>query len=203
MTMPSFPTAGEAAELPVDELALRLLRHLSADASLASRSHVGNLQTWQGTAPDDDTAWKAHLHGAEAWDWLIHQGLIALRSDESSVNGWGYVTERGHKAARDPRGLDRARAEARIGVELHPLLEQKIRPQFLLGEHELAVLAAMREVEIRVRKLGGYGDEEYGVKMIRKAFDKDDGRLTDSGQVAAEQEATSHFFAGARPTRTR
>jgi hypothetical protein len=50
-------------------------------------------------------------------------------------------------------GLALLRAEQRIDVDLHPLIARRIRRQFLLGEYELAALAAMREVEIRVREL--------------------------------------------------
>lgn len=193
----AFPTATEAAELSIDELAMRFLRCFAEDAARCSRSHLANVGTWAETTDDQHVRWTATLHSGEAWDWLIHRGLVALKPDTHNVDGWGYVTERGHAVARDNRGLARAQAEARIGVELHPLLEQRIRRQFVLGEYELAAFAAMREVEIRVRDLGGYENDEVGVALMRKAFQTSDGLLTDPAQVAAEREATGHLFAGA------
>ena len=55
----------------------------------------------------------------------------------------------------------------------------------------------MREVEIRIRKLAGYSDSEYGTPMVRRAFDVKDGPLSDLEQDGGEREATSHLFAGA------
>jgi uncharacterized protein (TIGR02391 family) len=192
-----FPTADEAAELPIDELALRLLRALAVDSTYANRSYMGNQGVWGPTASSDQVRHIASLHAVEAWDWLIHHGLVALRPSESTVSGQGYVTDGGHAVARDERGLARTYAEARIGVDLHERLARRIRPQFLLGEYELAVFAAMREVEIRVREVGGYDNEVFGNDLMRKAFHEGDGPLTDSKQVVSERQATSHLFAGA------
>jgi uncharacterized protein (TIGR02391 family) len=192
---PPFPTLEEAAGLPVDELALRLLHVFARDMDL-DRAGLTSGLAWPAET-DTQLRHTAILHLGEAWDWLMHRGLIAFRPDTTSVNGWGYVTERGHAAARDSRGLARIQAEARIDVDLHPLLERRIRRQFLLGEYELAVFAAMREVEIRVRDLGGFGSGELGVSLMRKAFHETTGPLTDPAQVVSEQQATGHLFAGA------
>jgi len=80
---------------------------------------------------------------------------------------------------------------------LHPLLEADVRSQFRQRNYEPAILFAMREVEIRVRDLAGYGPNEYGVPLMRKAFHVDNGPLTDSAQAGGERHATSELFAGA------
>ena len=193
----AFPTATDAAELPVDELAMRLLRHFAQDATRCSRFHVANERIWGETTADRQVRWTATLHGGEAWDWLNHHGLVAIKPGPLNAIGSGYVTERGHAAARDVRGLARMQAEARIDVALHSLLQRRIRRQFLLGEYELAVFAAMREVEIRVRDLAGYGPELLGVDLMRKAFHPDNGPLRDPEQVSGERQATSDLYAGA------
>jgi uncharacterized protein (TIGR02391 family) len=108
-----------------------------------------------------------------------------------------YVTERGHEVARTETGAARARAEARLGLDLHPSIARRVKTQFLLGEYELAAFAAMREVEIRVRTLGGYSAEDIGVKLVRAAFNAEAGPLRDPDQVDGEREATAHLFAGA------
>jgi uncharacterized protein (TIGR02391 family) len=192
-----LPTAPEAIDLPVDELAMRLLRVFSRDSELATRAWMENLDVWSSSATDDQAAFAASLRAIEAWDWLIHHGLVALRPGVRTVDGQSYVTQRGHDVAHEERGLARVRAEARIGLDLHRRLAPKIRPQFLLGEYELAAFAAMREVEIRARELAGYGDEVIGVDLMRRAFHPETGPLGDAGQVAGERQATSDFFAGA------
>jgi len=53
---------------------------------------------------------------------------------------------------------------------LHPLVEIEARPQFLIGKPEQGVFAAMRAVEIRVRKLAGLGTDNFGVGLMNKAF---------------------------------
>jgi uncharacterized protein (TIGR02391 family) len=71
-----------------------------------------------------------------------------------------------------------------------------VRAQFLLGKYEFAALAALKQVEIRVRELSQAGHGDLGVRLMRDAF-KPDGALTDPGQERGEQEATSALFAGA------
>ena len=45
---------------------------------------------------------------------------------------------------------------------LHPLIGAQARDQFLINKPEQDVFASMRAVEIRVRKLAGFGDEVFG-----------------------------------------
>jgi hypothetical protein len=71
------------------------------------------------------------------------------------------MTQAGRDALQ--HGLGRLKAGQRLDVDLHPSLAWTIRRQLLLGEFELAAFAALREVEIRVRTLGGFGDEPLGV----------------------------------------
>jgi uncharacterized protein (TIGR02391 family) len=192
-----FPTAEEAVELPVDELAFRLLRVFSRDSKHATRAYMGDDGFWGATTDDRDARHRATLRGVEAWDWLTQNGLLALRPGSDIVTGMTYVTERGHEVVRTESGQARARAEARIGLDLHPSIARRGRTQFLLGEYELAAFAAMREVEIRVRMLGGYSAKDVGIKLVRAAFHAETGPLRDPEQVDAEREATAHLFAGA------
>jgi uncharacterized protein (TIGR02391 family) len=81
-------------------------------------------------------------------------------------------------------------------TRLHPLIESAARDQFLGGKPDLAVFASMKAVEVRVRKLAGYGDEVYGTDLMNKAFGPN-GPLTDLRQPKGEQDATRSLFAGA------
>ncbi len=65
------------------------------------------------------------------------------------------------------------------------------------GEFDVAVLQAMKAVEVSVRDASGLPNELVGVKLMRKAFDPKDGPLTDRNAEDGEKEARSSLFAGA------
>jgi uncharacterized protein (TIGR02391 family) len=87
-------------------------------------------------------------------------------------------------------------ANERLQGGVHEQIESQVRPQFLIGQYELGVFAAMRAVEVRVREPGGFGDEAVGVDLMNKAFGPT-GPLTDPRAVKGEQEGTRALFAGA------
>jgi uncharacterized protein (TIGR02391 family) len=80
-------------------------------------------------------------------------------------------------------------AARRVEHDLHPLIAQRVRRQFLLGEYEQAVLVAMKAVEVRVRQLGGFSDEVLGVSLMQRAFSADNGPLSDPYAVQASASA--------------
>lgn len=65
------------------------------------------------------------------------------------------------------------------------------------GEFDAAVLFAFKAVEVAVRDACGFGATDYGVPMMRKAFQPDSGPLTKLADPAAEREALLQLFAGA------
>jgi uncharacterized protein (TIGR02391 family) len=130
---------------------------------------------------------------AEAMAWLRAHGMIA-RSPNKSADAAIFVTRWGHEALG--KRLDDVRAVERLQEYVHPLLQQKVRRQFLLGEYENAIFVALKAVEVRVRKLGGYGDEVIGVDLMVRAF-KPGGPLADPTAPAGEVEGTMMLFRGA------
>jgi uncharacterized protein (TIGR02391 family) len=64
-------------------------------------------------------------------------------------------------------------------------------------QFDSAVLQAFKCIEIAIREKGRFADEEYGVSLIRKAFNPQTGSLTDYSVPIAEREALAHFIAGA------
>jgi hypothetical protein len=48
-----------------------------------------------------------------------------------------------------------------------------------------------------VREAGHYLPSDIGTPLMRKAFDADDGPLTNQGDPKPEREALAHLFAGA------
>jgi len=193
-----LPRPHELKELPPDVVGVLLLRLVvqHGQGNLLTRSAVANPSYWReqlGEGGTDDD----FIHAmAEAWDWLIAHGLIALRPGEGSMQGWSFVTRRGHSVANSGDPLALVRAEERLSVDLHPRIGERIRRQFLLGEYEPAAFIAMREVEIRLRELANADNSEIGVKLA-KDYLRPDGALADPNLERGEQEATMALFWGA------
>ncbi len=80
---------------------------------------------------------------------------------------------------------------------LHPVIADRAWPNFIRGDHDTAVFQAFKEVEVAVRKAGGFGSQKIGVELMRAAFDTDAGPLADRSLPKAERESLSHLFAGA------
>jgi uncharacterized protein (TIGR02391 family) len=78
----------------------------------------------------------------------------------------------------------------------HPLIDSVARPQFGIKQSDQAVFASLREVEIRVRKLGSFPDDVIGTDLMNKAFGTG-APLTDSAAPKGEQDGTRFLFAGA------
>lgn len=152
----------ETLALPVSALALLILADYKATQGwnwhnwmLESQSH--------GTAGDR----QAQDALAEGWAWLLAHGLVMRDTTQTSPDGL-KVTRLGEQTLQ--YGIARLAAAERLGVALHPRLAQRIEQQFLLGEYELAVFAAMKEVEVRVRELAGLPASLLGVKLVQQAL---------------------------------
>lgn len=161
--------------------------------SFLSRNNVGLIGMWEELQIPGDRQRPFLQAMVEAWDWLEHHGLVALRPGESS---WAYVTNRGAAVAGANGGLAIVKASARLDLDLHPLIARDVRQQFILGKYELAVIAAMRAVEISVRELSGASGSEVGVRLMQRAFGAD-GPLRDELLDPGEQEAMTALFRGA------
>jgi uncharacterized protein (TIGR02391 family) len=79
----------------------------------------------------------------------------------------------------------------------HALIETEARPQFLIRKPDQAVFAAMKAVEIRVRRLALLGDDLYGTDLMNKAFGQG-GPLADPPTRSGRQsDGPRSLFAGA------
>jgi len=131
----------------------------------------------------------------EAWTWL--EGAALLVDHASHGGSYKSLSRRARKLADDPNP-QRAFAARRFPKEaLHPRIREDVWALYHRGKYDTAVFEAMREVEIAVREAAGFARGEHGVPMIRRAFHKDTGPLTDAEAEEAEKEAVSALFAGA------
>lgn len=167
--------------LPVDERALLVLGDLVATGEWNEYNYLLSYR--------DDLMANAI---AEATGWLRAHALIARRPRQTSADAI-FVTDRGHEALR--HDITAVRAADALEHGLHPLLERRVRRQFLLGEYEQAVFVAMKAVEVRVRSLSGLGNAMVGVPLMAQAF-RESGPLADPDAVPAETHGVMNLFQG-------
>jgi len=176
-------------ELPVDQLGLAILKDFHASGGWNESNYVIEAQH----AGYRGEGLKAI---AEALAWVRARGLTARDPNQSSPNAI-FVTRIGRQVLEN--GPESFYATERLQQGLHPRIEAKARPQFLIGEYEQGVFAAMKAIEVRVRKLSGLGREIVGVDLMNKAFGPS-GHLTDKSLVKGEREGIRSLFAGAYAT---
>jgi uncharacterized protein (TIGR02391 family) len=206
------PDAQDVLKLEPEELAAALLLWWNRSGVIATNL-LEDAFTPQfvirvnGVVPGSGSALKALVEGypqglhdrleraiLEACQWLLREGFIAF----SPRQGEGFFITRRGKRVTDASDISTyARGNLLPKGVLHPLIIEKVYAAFLRGDYDTAVFQAFREVEIAVRSAGKYGDGEIGEKLMRLAFDKDNGPLRDPAAVESERHAMSHLFAGA------
>ena len=139
----------------------------------------------------------------EAWQWLENEGLVAPRPTRLSRERVAdapikyFVTRQGQKIETSEDLEAYRKAKLLPKDQLHHIIAETVWSKFLLGDYRIAVLHAFIEVEIAVRKVGGYAETDYGTDLMRKAFHVQTGNLTDFNQQNSERQARSDLFAGA------
>jgi uncharacterized protein (TIGR02391 family) len=133
----------------------------------------------------------------EAVDWLRHNGFIMFDPSQSQTTTYLRLTRRGQQlTTRQKAASYREAAILPMGL-VHPEVFNKAGAAFVRGDHDIAVFAAFKTVEVAVRQAGSYPENELGVKLMRKAFEVGRGPLADTALEAGEQQAQSDLFAGA------
>ena len=140
----------------------------------------------------------------EAWQWLEREGFVTPMptslSDISTTAEYGtqyFISSRGEKIQISEDLAAYRKTNLLPKRQLHPIIAQKVWSIFLQGDYDTAVFQAFKQIEVAVRKAGGYADTDYGTDLMRKAFNIDNGNLTDQNQPPSEKQARSDLFAGA------
>jgi uncharacterized protein (TIGR02391 family) len=131
----------------------------------------------------------------EAFAWLEGQALLIWPDTMNGQHGWRKIGRRGHRLVTEKGWQDYKQASLLPKDLLHSRIQDSVYLDFQRGDYQTAVFKAFREVEIVVREKSGIA--ELGVKLMRRAFDKDDGPLRDSTCDEGERESRAHLFAGA------
>lgn len=191
MTYSTSPTAEELRTLSTPDLGVILLGSMQDQPNpnniLRAHEHA---HSKNGEADADRLLQRV----SDAWAWLIANGLVGPHHKQTPSD-WHRVTEKGVTVAATG-SVRELLAEQRLPDDLHAELNDA-RDQFRAGNAELAVFAAMRQVEVRLRASSGAGNDMIGVPLARQAFRNDGGPLTDGRLERGEQEAIGHLFAGA------
>jgi uncharacterized protein (TIGR02391 family) len=180
-------------ELPTPQLGMRLLLTMTGPNSTMP---FGNLIAGakQGFSNERDEA--ALLNRlSDAWAWLRSHGLIG--PDPTQSAGWERATAEGQAVAADVGGLTKVWGAERLAGGLDSALGENVRTMFYLGDYESACFAAMKAVEVEVRRAARFDNSLIGVTLMRKAFKPGEGPLADLEAEGGEQVATMELFAGA------
>jgi uncharacterized protein (TIGR02391 family) len=195
-----IPDANLVLAMAPSDLAPILLR--------LGRDHVQNGSFWPDTVtqpgirPDSprypfDKVARIDALVSEGWEWLRASGLITPAPGMNGRNGWMVVTSKGETISNDQ---DFAALKAAVAFPkelLHPDIADKVWLALSRGDLDEAVFFAFKAVEVAVRSASKLAATDIGVSLVRKAFDKSSGPLTNLAEPEAEREALSHLFAGA------
>jgi uncharacterized protein (TIGR02391 family) len=191
-----IPNSGSLVEFTPEDLGIVLLNilheHRTQNFTLSDLQLQARKLPRAGRGQDAQTIDRVL---AEAWHWLMNEGLLIEAPDQP--NGYFCLTRKA-AALRSEADINTYRQGNLLPPGLlHPRITEKVRPMFLRGDYDVAVFQAFKEVEVAVRKAGKYDDELIGTKLMRKAFDPEVGPLRPEGLVLSEREAIAHLYAGA------
>jgi uncharacterized protein (TIGR02391 family) len=131
----------------------------------------------------------------EAWAWLEVQGLLVWADFANGPNGYRSLSRRAMTI--NPEDFsDFAAARSLPRDVLHESIRDRVWSDFVRGHYDSAVLYAARQVEIAVRNACEFGNERYGVQLMRDAFHSERGPLTDLAALVPEREARAALFVG-------
>jgi uncharacterized protein (TIGR02391 family) len=160
--------------------------------SYLERSGISGRRT---SYPQDKQS-EINLALAEAWAWLVAQGLLV--PVPAHIGSDGRVLSRRARRFEDETEFARYATARMLRKEvLHSRISNKAWSAFMRSEFDVSVFQAMKAVEVATREAAGLPNDLVGVKLMRKAFDPKDGPLTDMEAEESERDARSALFAGA------
>jgi uncharacterized protein (TIGR02391 family) len=192
-----LPNAAALLELEPEDLGAILLNIVHQDRSPRFAFSNIEMPLWNANSPAYPYQKRQEVGRAlaESWLWLQSEGLIM--SDPDQPNGWYCLTRRGQRL-RTSVDLEAYRYGNLLPTAtLHPSLVEQVRPMFLRGDYDIAVVQAFKAVEVAVRGAALLPADMVGIDLMRTAFHQTSGPLTDMTVIEAERQALSHLFAGA------
>jgi uncharacterized protein (TIGR02391 family) len=181
------------------EVVLRLAEERRQNRLIHIQSLASDIHGQPGTSNGypQNRKQDAELALAEAWNWLTLQGLLIPEPGTNGNTGWMILSRRAESILANGSFNTYTRSLAFPKAMLHPSIANEVWLDIVRGDVETAVFKSFRAVEVAVRETGQFSDTDIGTSLMRKAFDKVNGPLSDMQQPEAEREALSHLFAGA------
>ncbi len=131
----------------------------------------------------------------EGWVWLENEGMLVPTPGQQGE--WMFISRKGERIRKASDITAYKNSSLLPKKLLHPIILQKTWGMFVRGEYETAVFQSFKEVEVAVRSASGFKNEDIGTNLMRKAFEVEEGALTNKSLPKAEREAMSNLFAGA------
>jgi len=191
-----LPPIENVLEMEPEELAPFLLKYLDTQPERHLNRHsIGNASSPDFMDYAEGQGEELYRRLVVAWMWLEKELFIAPQQGHTS--DYAFITPRGRKVL-ESQDFDAYKKGSLLPSDnLDPILVRKVKPSFIRGDYDPAILQAFKEVEIRVREKAGFSAKEIGVKLMKKAFGPPDGPLVDTTMHSGEQVARMELFAGA------
>jgi uncharacterized protein (TIGR02391 family) len=133
----------------------------------------------------------------EAWAWLEGQALLLEHPGYRTLTDARILSRKAARLAEEPAKRRTLPTRRVIKETLHSSICEDVWGLYHRGKYDTAVFEAMKAVEVAVRGAAGLPAADIGTKLMRKAFDVENGPLTDKTVEQAERQARSDLFAGA------
>ncbi|RXH21198.1 hypothetical protein XH94_38110 [Bradyrhizobium zhanjiangense] len=183
--------------LTAEDLGLVLLELMQAVRGPVFTSSEFEMPLWNANVPQYPPHKRRPVGRAvaEAWQWLENEGLVM--ADPDQPNGYFCLTRKG-AALKSPANIEAYRYGKLLpdGL-LQEKLATKVRPMFLRGDYDVAVVQAFKQVEVAVRGAAELPEDLTGQKLMREAFHPDKGPLRDKLAPPGERQALMELFSGA------
>lgn len=195
-----IPDVEVLLNLAPEELAYSLLRVADANIQngIVHRETVISIDP----IPGNDRPYPNHRSAVEiamieALHWLEINALLLPAPGTNGNNGWRVFGRRGKELLSQEKFNTFRKAASFQKSILHSAIADRTWIALARGELSDAVFIAFRAVEEAVRAAGKFSPTDIGTELMRKAFNPENGPLTDTTQPVAEREALAHLFAGA------
>lgn len=153
------------------------------------------VREYSGGYPNDD---KVMIVLTEAWGILMSQNFLSPAPSSGMNHGFVSITRKGQQVKTEEDFKKFAHLKLLSRDVLDPELSKKAWTSFVDGDFEMAIFAAFKEVEVRMRNTAGLDNTHLGTRLAREVFDPQKGQLTDiTNPDNGEKQAYSDLFAGA------
>ena len=127
---------------------------------------------------------------------VFQRGYSHSEDDDGEEYAY-YPTKKGFQIPEREFGKVIKRWTIIPSAYMHPDIMDRSFELMAKRQFESAVLQAYKCIEIKIREITNSSKDEYGVRLIRKSFDPQKGKLTNFDLPVGEREALSNYIAGA------